>query len=82
MACIVVHLIYHQNIKLASMALKFHLNIIKTIFVSTFNKNLAMTIEEERSPVAATWKSHFSAICKVLTSVSLMFLEWLVLLAV
>ena len=27
-----LHLIYHQNIKLASMALKFHLNIIKSIF--------------------------------------------------
>ena len=43
-----LHLIYHQNIKLASMALKFHLNIIKSIFVSAFNKNLAMRIGEER----------------------------------
>ena len=57
-----LHLIYHQNIKLASMALKFHLNIIKSIFVSAFNKNSAMTIEEERAQVATTWKSHFSAI--------------------
>ena len=40
-----LHLIYHQNIKLASMALKFHLNNMKSIFVvAALNVNLRWTI--------------------------------------